>query len=409
MKEIDVIELFAGIGSQTQALKNICVPHKVLGISEIDKYAVKSYEAIHGPVKNFGDITKIKSLPKADMWTYSFPCTDLSVAGQQKGLSRDSGTRSGLLWEVERLLKASELPKYLLLENVKPLVGDKFSEGFSEWRKSLQEMGYRNYYQVLNSKDYGIPQNRERVFMVSILGPGEPFAFPEVEKLEKCLGDLLEDDVDEKYYLSEEQVQNYISNGNGNCHPSGKGMNGNVNSKDIADTLTTNKGEGPKILVRGKLSNVSHEHSSRVYSIEGIAPTIHTMQGGGQEPKVLVKEATKKGYAEAGPGDGISLEYPESNTRRGRVQRGLSATLQCNDNKGVVTSDLRIRKLTQKECFRLMGFSDEAFEKAQSVNSNSQLYKQAGNSIVVGVLERLFRIIFCEDKGNVQPTQMEFF
>ena len=178
-----IIELFAGIGSQHQALKNLHIEHEVVAISEIDKYAVQSYTALHGQPNNLGDITKIKELPKADLWTYSFPCQDISVAGKQAGIKE--GTRSGLLYEVERLLlKAKEnntLPKYLLLENVKNLVGKQFKPQFDKWLEFLSGLGYMNYWQVLNAKHYGIPQNRERVFAVSILG-GVYYKFP--EKLE---------------------------------------------------------------------------------------------------------------------------------------------------------------------------------------------------------------------------------
>ena len=157
-KPLRLVELFAGIGSQTQALKNIGVPHTVVGISEIDKYAITSYMAIHGETKNFGDICKIESLPAADLWTYSFPCQDISVAGKGAGIKE--GTRSGLLFEVERLLNVANeqgtLPKYLLLENVKNLVGKKFRADFDSWLSFLSGLGYTNYWQVLNSKDYGI-------------------------------------------------------------------------------------------------------------------------------------------------------------------------------------------------------------------------------------------------------------
>jgi len=166
---LKVIELFSGIGSQTQALKNIGLSHEVVGISEIDTHAIQSYEAIHGKVNNLGDITKIENLPNCDLLTYSFPCTDLSTAGKQKGITEH--TRSGLLFQVERLLKEynkEDLPKFLLLENVKNLVSQKFKPDFNRWLIELEKLGYDNYWQVLNSKDYNIPQNRERVFVVSI-------------------------------------------------------------------------------------------------------------------------------------------------------------------------------------------------------------------------------------------------
>ena len=164
-----IIELFAGYGSQALALKNLGFEVESK-ISEIDKYAIQAYEQLHGKTFNYGDISKIKSLGDADLWTYSFPCQDLSVAGKQAGISE--GTRSGLLYEVERLLeiaaKNKNKPKYLLLENVKALVSKKFKPDFDRWLAKLETLGYNNYWQVLNAKDYGIPQNRERVFVVSI-------------------------------------------------------------------------------------------------------------------------------------------------------------------------------------------------------------------------------------------------
>jgi site-specific DNA-cytosine methylase len=167
---LNVFEAFAGIGAQAAALRNIGIPHKVVGISEINKWAIKGYMAIHGDTPNFGDITKIdpSTLPDIDLFTYSFPCQDLSSAGLQKGLEEGSGTRSGLLWECRKIIEA-KLPKYLLLENVKNLVGKKHKDNFDKWIAYLDSMGYNTYWKVLNGKDYGVPQNRERVFAVSII------------------------------------------------------------------------------------------------------------------------------------------------------------------------------------------------------------------------------------------------
>lgn len=210
MNKLKIIELFSGIGAQVAALKRLGVDYEVVGISEIDKYAIQSYEAINGPTFNYGDITKIPMLDYADLWTYSFPCQDLSVAGNQKGISE--GTRSGLLLHVERLLELSVLlgnqPKYLLLENVKNLVGKKFKADFDRWLAKLDELGYNNYWQVLNAKDYDIPQNRERVFVVSIRKDVDTkgYKFPEKVPLTRRLKDVLESQVDERYYLPQEKV-----------------------------------------------------------------------------------------------------------------------------------------------------------------------------------------------------------
>ena len=172
-----VFEAFAGYGSQSIALRNLGIEHEVVAISEIDKYAIKAYETIHGPTNNLGDICKIdpNDIPDHDLFTYSFPCQDLSVAGKQAGLGK--GTRSGLLYECEKVIEAKK-PKYLLLENVKNLVGKKCKPQFDEWLDYLESLGYTNYWQVLNAKDYGVPQNRERVFVVSILGEHKPYEFP---------------------------------------------------------------------------------------------------------------------------------------------------------------------------------------------------------------------------------------
>lgn len=206
---LKLIELFAGVGSQTQALKNIGLEHHVIGISEIDKYAISSYTQLHGEVHNFGDISKIEKLPGADLWTYSFPCQDLSVAGKGAGIKQ--GTRSGLLLEVERLLEVSEKPKYLLMENVKNLVGKKNKADFDRWCEKLESLGYTNYWEVLNAKDYGIPQNRERVFMISILGEHKPYTFPGKEELKLRLKDMLEKEVDGKFYLSEKILKGFMA------------------------------------------------------------------------------------------------------------------------------------------------------------------------------------------------------
>ena len=380
---LKVFEAFAGYGSQRMALRNLGIEHEVVAISEFDKYADASYQAIHGETWNMDDITKIDvdDVPDHDLFTYSFPCQDISVAGKGKGFSKDSGTRSGLLWESERIIKAKK-PKYLLMENVKNLKSEKFMPGFVEWILALEELGYSNYYEVLNAKDFGIPQNRERVFMVSILGEHEPYVFPKPIKLEKRLKDVLEDEVDERYYLDDERAQQLMA-----TITAVKDMNGVV-EPEIKQVLQYNS------------ENRENTQRFRTYDPSGIAPTLNTMQGGGLEPHIPVegipiKNNTDQGYLIAKDGDGVDLAYPTSNTRRGRVQESMSQTLTTDDSKGVV-EQYRIRKLTPLECFRLMGVTDEDFYKAQAVNSNTQLYKQAGNSIVVPVLEAIFRNMFLE-------------
>ena len=210
-KPLRVFEAFAGYGSQAMALRDIGIPYEVVGISEIDPYAIRAYMAVHGETKNYGDISKINwaEVPDFDFLTYSFPCTDISNAGKQAGFSEESGTRSSLLWECRKAIIAKK-PKYLLMENVKALVSDKFRPGFLKWCDELTSYGYTNFAQVLNAKDYGIPQNRERIFVVSILGDAW-FSFPQPVELKLRLKDMLEDKVDEKYYLPQDKVNQFIS------------------------------------------------------------------------------------------------------------------------------------------------------------------------------------------------------
>lgn len=207
---IKVNELFSGIGAFRKALERLHIPHEIVGISEIDKYAIQSYEAIFGKTRNYGDISKVPKLDYADLWTYGFPCQDISVAGQQAGIVKGE-TRSGLLYEVQRLLTVAaledELPKYLILENVKNLVGKKFFEQFESWLEWLDALGYNNYWQVINATDFNIPQNRERVFVISVRKDiDKGFKFPEPIPLTTSMMDFLEDDVDDKYFLSDAYI-----------------------------------------------------------------------------------------------------------------------------------------------------------------------------------------------------------
>ena len=594
-----LIELFAGIGSQTQALTNIGIAHKVVAISEIDKYAIQSYEAMHGKANNLGDIRKIEELPDADLWTYSFPCQDISVAGKGAGIKE--GTRSGLLFEVERLLRvASEkgtLPKYLLLENVKNLVSKKFKADFDKWLDFLAELGYTNYWKVLNAKDYGIPQNRERVFCVSIRGEHKPFVFPKPKELTIRLRDMIDETVDERFYLKESTIRSILRSTFNSRRDSIRPGDG------LANTLLARDWRGPQCVqvgeVVGEKWDKMHDISKRVYEPDGIAPTVHCQQGGntelkiaedfvlgglqkhqtprtdgisptlteamgkggGQTPIIIdtaepkerfykqafetlkeneckvgdtidafnkkvnksgvcptlttrpegfktailpvvgamrgrnpedpsdrtagvpteqrleinekglcnalttvqkdnlvieedkqdyvsrrynefieekgyvpemfvaynkteikdvaptltgqcsspsgssavlkletpvkVNVANKKGYEEANPGDYVNITYPGSKTKRGRVGNGVAHTLTCGDGNAVITENVRIRKLTPRECLRLMGWKDEQIDKIVAAKiSGTQQYRQAGNGIVVQVLESIFKALF---------------
>ena len=395
MQKIKVIELFAGVGSQAMALRNIGIDYEVIGISEIDKFAYKSYEAIHGKVKNFGDITKIDKLPYCDLLTYSFPCQDLSVAGHQKGISKD--TRSGLLLEVERLLlKAKEngtLPKYLLLENVKNLVGKKFIKDFERWLSFLNSLGYYSNWEVLNAKDYGIPQNRERVFVVSSL-ENMHYKFPKQVELKSKMKDLLEEKVDDKYYLSEKYLKCFSDMKNRNGFTRGERFNPRkLEECNTAFAITTRAGQRSTdnfIIQKG-----------------------HGFNKGGIKENI-VPALTKSSWQE---NNFVVNINPSGKGMNGNVYRtNLSPALTTNKGEGIKilqNNDYRIRKLTPLECWRLMVFRDVDYYAAKSVGiSDAQLYKQAGNSIAVTVLEAIFRNLFFKKhrrKQGIIAEQIRIF
>lgn len=333
-----VVELFAGIGAQAQALENLGVDFEST-VCEIDDKAYKSYCAIHGNAPNLGDITKVPSLPECDLLTYSFPCQDLSIAGNQRGMEKGSGTRSSLLWEVGRLLddagKRGKLPDVLLMENVDAILNDLNIAEFRRWIGKLSDMGYTSSYAVLNAKDYGVPQNRKRCFMVSMLG-GRCFDFPEPCPDGRVLKDVLEDDADGSLYLSDDKV-NRISEsmirypcntakgymeareGDGLVMNRPTKARGTVQRESVP-TLTTGNGCGTGVVVR--------------------ASTLH------------IKDATSKGYCEASEGDGIKL-FTSPGVSRGVVQNDRSPTLVTYGTRGcgcgVVVEDshrLRIRYLS---------------------------------------------------------------
>lgn len=221
-----VFTSFSGYDSQCLALDRVGIPYELVGWSEIDPFAIQAHNALYPQYadRNAGDITKIdwSQVPDFDLFTYSFPCTDISNAGLQKGLSEGSGTRSGLLWECRKAIE-TKMPKYLMMENVKALLSEKFKPEFYRWRDYLTSLGYENYTKIINATECGIPQNRERVFMVSILGDHKPFHFPAPFPLEKRLKDVLEDDVDKKYFLSDKAIVGFL-NHNKNHEAKGTGF-----------------------------------------------------------------------------------------------------------------------------------------------------------------------------------------
>ena len=426
--KIRMFEAFSGVGTQAMALKRITSNYEIVGYSEIDKYAIQSYHAIHGDVKAYGDITKMEKIPPCDIFTWSFPCTDLSKAGKQKGMN--SGTRSGLVYEVLRLVNATvDKPKVLIMENVPDLIQANFIRQFGEIQLELERMGYMNYVETLNAKDFGVAQNRDRVFMVSVLGDYS-YSFPNYIKLEKRLKDYLEDEVDEKYYLSAKFLDCMLNGKSGKVDRKKQFMHyiKPTNDKDIASTITTRETNvatsnfivdtimvdlkfsekfqkkhqsqiSPTLLTDTRLSiveticlnsKVNGKQPSlqdKIYDIDGVSTAVTTSF----MPSIAIPEATKQGYALAKDGDGVYLNRPHQ--KRGVVQDQMIQTIKTSGNDiGVVTNNLRIRKLTPLECWRLMGISDDDFNKAQASGvSNSQLYKQAGNAIVVDVFEAILR------------------
>ena len=371
--EIKVLELFGGIGACSKALERLGIDYEIADYVEIDKYAVKSFNAIHNTNFKPQDICNWDKNIEVDLIMHGSPCQDFSVAGKGAGGDEGSGTRSSLMYETIRIVEKLK-PKYVIWENVKNVISKKHRHNFDNYLSKMEELGYKNYWQVLNAKDYGIPQNRERVFTISIrkeydrtdkyIADITPiFKFPPKQELKLKLKDMLEDEVDEKYYLSKAML-NYMYgvNQKPSKFPRRERFEANINRKnqDVANSVTTNAGNRPT------------------------------------DNFIKINNGTKKGYLEAYDGDSVNLSYPTSKTRRGRVGEQVSQTLQCNDSMGVVNGELRIRKLTPKECWRLMGFDDEDFEKAEKVCSNTQLYKQAGNSIVVNVLEAIFKTLFID-------------
>lgn len=394
IEKLRVFEAFSGYGSQSIALRNLGIEHEVVAISEIDKYAIKAYEAIHGPVLNLGDISKIdvNDIPKHDLFTYSFPCQDLSVAGKQKGLGE--GTRSGLLYECEKVIEHCR-PKYLLLENVKNLVGKKFKADFDKWLEYLEGLGYTNYWKVLNAKNYGVPQNRERVFVISILGEHEPFEWPTPIPLDKCISDILEKQVDEKYYIN--KPFHLVNKG----HQAELDINGmdcikRVYSTDkVSPALTTMQGgmREPKILCEGNINPSGKGMNGNVFNSRGISPTLTTNKGEGQKI-ILPCICASRGRNPENPSDRTAGAPTEQRLEFNTKGTSNTITTVQKDNY-VVEPSYRIRKLTPRECFRLMGMRDDDIDKIQGAGiSNSQQYKLAGNSIVVDVLETIFRNLF---------------
>jgi DNA (cytosine-5)-methyltransferase 1 len=415
MKKIKVGTDFSGIGAPEQALKNLGYDFENVFFCEIDKHAARSYQAIHEAKTYFEDITKRDhaEVEPLDLYVAGFPCQSFSIAGKRKGWSTDENgqpvdKRGTLFFDVAKFIQINQ-PKVFILENVKGLISheggktyqtiiDILTNGGGTFNGQMSldvfddGLGYHVYAQVLNSKHHGVPQNRERIFIVGFKD-FRPFSFPKKEPLKKRLKDVLEAEVNEKHYLSEKTVQKLIKN---NIKP----------NKDICETAID-------------------AHYYKGFGIRGNKGRC-TVQG------LKVKSATKDGYEIAQEGDSINFKNPNSETRLVRVGKQISQTIEVNNQVGVFIGDYRtdeglrvrknncapcltasktskkdpsrmpglvgnnhrIRRLTPLECWRLQDFPDEAFFKAQAVNSDTQLYKQAGNSITVRVIQKIIERIY---------------
>ena len=465
MGRLTFLDICSGIGGFRLGLE--WAGHRCVGYCEYDKFARASYEAMYdteGEWKAY-DVTELRpgDVPYADIWCFGFPCQDISIAGKQRGLR---GKRSGIYYSIIDLIKGKEegdKPTYLLVENVKNLLSVNGGFDFAEVLSEMDEAGYDVRWQVLNSKDFGVPQNRERVFLIAVLrsrGGREvlPVTGEDGGALKEVIGGMQGYRVYDPSGISVSIGANGGGMGAktglycvGNVNPGGKGMNGCVyDARGLAPAVTVNKGQGSKVFVdqtlnRPKVTEVARclvaQYNAGLtnYGNSGVLETagweavsgdggmagaravltpdrvekrqngrrmkedgepmftltaqdqhgiyLPEEAGGGAEPEMAlpVRNATKQGYDMAYPGDGIVLSYPKSESRRGRVGKGCSQTLDTGCMMGTVTRCGRMRRLTPRECFRLQGFPDGLYERAAAVNSETQLYKQAGNAVTATV------------------------
>lgn len=359
MNKLKVLELFGGIGACSKALERLGIYYEIADYVEIDKYAVASFNAMHGTDFEPQDICEWNKDIEVDLIMHGSPCQDFSLAGKQAGGDEGSGTRSSLMYETIRIVEKLK-PKYVIWENVKNVISKKHKHNFDNYLNKMEELGYKNHWQVLNAKDYGIPQNRERVFTISIQKDLEkPFKFPPKQELKLKLKDMLEDDVDEKYVV--------------------KKTNNIIKTKNYLQWSNS-----------GKMQNSQAE---RAYYIDGLSPTLSCCNSNGDKAQIIIPPNNPKVIGGIGEkkSNGGTQWYQQDKIYDNIVGLSLSTTAQPY----YPDKQYRIRKLTPKECWRLMGFDDEDFEKASKVNSNSQLYKQAGNSIVVNVLEEILKELLC--------------
>lgn len=396
-----VLELFGGIGAFTQAVKSLDLPLDVVDYVEINPYSVKSYNAINDTQFEPQDITQFHATDTSkysniDIIMHGSPCTSFSAAGKQEGGREGSGTASSLLYETVRIVGECK-PKVVIWENVPMLISNKFKHTFMDYLRRMIAMGYRSYYKVLNAKDYGVPQNRERVFTISILGEHKPYVFPEKEVLTKRLIDLLEKHVDESYYLSDKMIEKFTWTKNGylaaqksntttaeDSKPKirrigdlNNGQKGDVlDASGLCTTLTATDYKQPKQIIEPVDSDKNTErimqvgncyqregrdnpNDGRVYAVQGLAPTLNTMNGGNRQPYVAlesdrddsriltefegdqdglipVKENTVRGYDTAKEYSAIDVSFISANTRHSRVLDQMSHAVMTSGNEQVI-------------------------------------------------------------------------
>ena len=400
-----VFEAFSGIGTQRMALERLGIPHQVVGISEINPFALKSYQAIHGDCPNYGDVSKLNpsELPDFDLFTYSFPCQDLSIAGKRQGMIKGQ-TRSGLLYECEKIIEAKH-PKYLLLENVKQLVGKTFKAQFEEWLTYLEQLGYTNYWKVLNAKDYSVPQSRERVFVVSILGEHTPYEFPTPIPFQGPIDSRLDS------ALVFKPLTGQLTRVPETLEPTNRILMG-ISQEEVRVRAYPVDIEGLKRLLK-EAKQQSGLTLQQIATELGVKKTTveHWFR---QDPCFSIPEETVwlrlKTLLQITTDvfDESILSFItkpnafESSNRLYHVH-GIAPTLTCcgpTTAKRIwryhpITHQPESRPLSALEYWRLMGISDTAYYQTQAAGVPlTQLYKQAGNAIVVDVLEAIFRQLF---------------
>ena len=429
---INVLSLFSGIGAFESALRRGGYDFRVINYCEIDPYAAKAYSQIHGISEDYNlhDVRQVNTLlmDNVNLMTWGWPCQDISCAGKQRGFKDTDGnlTRSGLFFQGLRILTELQ-PEYAIAENVKALTGKKFTAEFETVLTSLDKAGYNNYWKVLNAKDYGVPQNRERVFIVSIRKDIDngTFTFPEGRPLTLRVKDLLEPEVDEKFYINSDRAKKLIEKitatpeivGGGTenriktiGHLGTGGQKGWVfNVNGISRCLAATDYKDPTKIVETKtMIKITEPVICRSIGRDPDNPS-NREKGCNTEQTLELKKDGMSNTLTTVHKDNLIIEpkikrlgnlYDENagGARAGNTYDpdGLAPALQTaqgGNRQPLMYEDYRIRKLTPKECFRLMGFTDEEFERIQGI-SNTQLYKMAGNSICVPVLEAILRNLF---------------